>query len=224
MIADTGDRRAGYESRNSKRDAPQTEPKSSPKTAKVVEDGREETQSRQEEENYVFESFNDKGAVEERKGGLSQASSHRQRDPFSVPAIGIEEDKGEPIDPAGYIRTGSPSESVVGLTHNYLDNLFAKAALITTSHAVETQHQDESAAPCGTGGTGAGESEPLGTEEAKDEAKIEFPGQVKEDGAEEGEGGAALYKSVLITEFSDPEAKELAVEYVEYLLKEKQRP
>ena len=43
MISDTGDRRAGYESRNSKRDAPPTEPKSSPKALKSIEDGREQT-------------------------------------------------------------------------------------------------------------------------------------------------------------------------------------
>ena len=114
----------------------------------------------------------------------------------------------------------------MGLTHNYLDNLFAKAALITTNHAVDTntQHQDEAAAACGTGGTGAAEHEVLGTEE-KDEAKIEFPEREKADGEEGsecgGDAGNALHKSVLITEFSDPEAKELAVEYVEYLLKQK---
>ena len=106
MIADTGDRRAGCSSRESRRpvamateenkiEAPQ-------ESHKTNEDGKDVTaqtaaepaREQEEEENYVFESFNERGGVQERKGDLNQSEIQRRNDPFELPAMNGEEEKG----------------------------------------------------------------------------------------------------------------------------------
>lgn len=97
-----------------------------------------------------------------------------------------------------------------------------------------TQGQAEDRAPLGTAGTG----EPMELQEEGTE-NIEFPQHSKADGEEEAvsatgksevegadgtiatvEGqGPRTGRSLLITEFSEPELKDLAVEYVGNLLK-----
>lgn len=100
VIADTGDRRAGCSSRESRRGAP-IKPEENKgeadrqrtETHKTNEDGKEVTaqtaaepaREREEEENYVFESFNERGGVQERKGDLNQSEIMRRNDPFEVP-------------------------------------------------------------------------------------------------------------------------------------------
>ena len=74
----------------------------------------------------------------------------------------------------------------MGLTHNYLDNLFAKAAQITTGQDVVTTTQGQvEGARFVTGGTG----EPMELPEEGTE-NIEFEKHSKADGEEEAASGS----------------------------------